>query len=151
MKTTVTCMCRDHEHAVSTKLRLVGAGYAPLQMRIVEAATPDRLAFIALRTRDGWRAAILGAVFAGIGGIAAGAVLGLQSGVLEAAVVGGGVAIVCGSLIGTFVGLVTAHLMNNEIERMLQAGTVLVSVTSDAAHGSHLMGLMVGNGGAKML
>jgi hypothetical protein len=70
---------------------------------------------------------------------------------LEAVVIGGGVATLCGSLIGILVGLVTACLMNNEIERMLQAGTVLVSVTSDAAHGSHLIGLMVGDGGATMV
>ncbi len=151
MNTIVTCLFQDREHASAANRRLVEAGYTVGQMRTIEARTPDRLAFITLRTSDGRRAAVLGAVFGCIGGFAAGALLGMHSGIWQAALIGAAVATVGGTLLGILVGFVTASQMKNELDSLVQAGTVLVSVTSDAAHSPDLIGLMVRHGGAAMV
>lgn len=151
MNTIVTCLFQDREHAAAATQRLSAAGYTIGQMRTIEAHTPDRRAFITLRTRDGRRAAMLGAAFGCLGGSAAGALLGVHSGMLQAALIGAAVATFGGTLLGILVGFVTASQMKNELDSLVQAGSVLVSVTSDAAHGPDLLGLMVRDGGATMV
>jgi hypothetical protein len=54
-------------------------------------------------------------------------------------------------LLDILVGFVTASQVTNELDSLVKAGTVLVSVTSDAAHSPDLSGLMVRHGGGAMV
>ena len=151
MHTTVTGVFRNQQIASLAAGNLVNAGFRPDQVQIINASTPARHEFIDKRTVDAKRAVILGVLFGAIGGALAGAALASVFGLVLATVVGGLSAAAGGAVLGLMVGRSTRSQVQEELEHQVDDGTVLVSVTTDSAHGPGLLELLAKEGGSSMV
>jgi uncharacterized membrane protein len=151
MHTTVTGVFPNQRLASLATRNLVSAGFRPDEVQVVDASTPARHEFIERSTLDTKRAVILGLVFGAIGGALAGAALAGVFGLWQAVVVGGLAAGAGGAVLGLFVGRSTKSQVQEELEHQVDAGTVLVSVSTDSAHGAGLQGLLAKEGGSSMV
>lgn len=151
MDTTVTGMFPSKKLASLAAESLVRAGFRRDQVRVVSATTPDRHQFINKKTADAKRAVILGIVFGAIGGVLAGASLAGVFGLVRASVVGGLAVAAGGALLGLAVGRSTKSQVRDELEHQVDAGTVLVSVTTDETRGPSALELLTQEGGTSMV
>jgi hypothetical protein len=151
MDTTVTGVFPNQAQASLAANRLAAAGFGRSQVRVVDAATPDRHAFIDDRTSDARRAVVMGIVFGIVGGGLAGAALGGVFGLLQATLVGGLATAAGGAFLGLVVGRTTKGQVRDELEHQVDTGTVLVSVTTDGEHEVLVQGLLSQHGGTGMV
>jgi hypothetical protein len=151
MKTKVTGVFPDQAQASHAVERLSNAGFGFDQVREVNAATSDRHELIGERTADARRAAIMGTVFGVVAGALTGAALGGLFGLWQASLVGGLAAAAGGALLGFLVGRTTKGQVQDELEHQVDAGTVLVSVTTDGEHEAAVRELLSGQGGTSMV
>jgi hypothetical protein len=151
MDTTVTGIFPDHNLADEAVADLKSAGFRPEQLRVVDSAAPDRHEFVEARTADTKRAVVFGVAFGSLAGLTTGALL---SGVFAPPapwIVGLLVGAVGGTILGSFVGRATTTQMGTELEHQLDAGTVLVSVTTDSEHGEKALEVLAKDGAVNMV
>jgi hypothetical protein len=148
--TTVTGVFPNQQLASLAAGSLVKAGFRPDQVQVIDSSTPSRHEFIQTKTVDAKRGVILGVVFGAIGGTLAGAAMASVFGVL-AAVVGGIAAAAGGAVLGLVVGRSTKSQVQEELEHQVDAGTVLVSVSTDSANGANLVDVLAKDGGSSMV
>lgn len=151
MQKTVTGMFPDQQTAFLAAARLVRAGFRTDQVRIVRADTGDRHDFLDANTADARRAVLLGIGCGAIGGTLTGALLGPVLGMAHAAWYGGVAAALGGALIGLAIGRSTKSQVRDEMEHQVDAGRVLVSVTTDEARGSNALVLLAKEGGSSVV
>lgn len=146
MDTTVTGLFSGRDRASAATLRLLGLGFRPEQIRVVNADTPDRHEAIHEQVADTKRAVRFGLVFGPVaGGIAGGALFGVF-GSWSSFGVGCLVGLVGGAILGTLVGRTTTTQVKDEIEHQVDAGTVLVTVTTDSANARPALDLLAAEG-----
>jgi uncharacterized membrane protein len=151
MDTTVTGIFPDRQLAAEAVAHLRDAGFRAEQLRIVDDQARDRHEFIRARTADTKRAVAIGVVFGTLVGAATGALLSGVFDPVPAIVVGAMVGAVGGTLLGTLVGRSTTSQIGDEIEHQVEAGNVLVSVTTDSAHGQRALDLLAQDGAVNMV
>ena len=151
METTVTGIFPNQRLASLAASRLVSAGLRPDQVRVVNSATPDRHEFIDKRTSNTKRAVILGTVFGATGGVLAGVACAEVFGLVPATVVGGLALGAGGALLGLWNGRVTTSQVQDEVEHQVDAGTVLVSVTTDITNRPSVLELLAKEGGTSIV
>ncbi len=149
MDTTVTGIFPDRQLAAEAVAHLREAGFRAV--RVVDGSARDRHEFIRARTADTRRAVGFGAVFGTLVGLLTGALLG---GVFEPAasiVVGGIVGALGGTILGLLVGRTTTTQVGDELEHQVDAGNVLVSVTTDSVQGQKALELLAKHGAVNMV
>jgi outer membrane lipoprotein SlyB len=151
MDTTVTGIFQSKKLASLATKRLVSAGFRPDQLRVVDSGSPDRHVFIDKKTSGTRRAVILGVVLGATGGALAGAALAGVFGLVQATLAGGLAVAAGGALLGCVVGRSTKSQIQDELEHQVDAGTVLVSVTTDSTHGPSAMHLLAKEGDPSMV
>jgi uncharacterized membrane protein len=143
MNKSVTGIFPDRSAADDVVLALVAAGFRREQVDVVGADDIGRRGWIAMRVADTGRAVLLGAVMGGLGGAITGFLFGIGvGGVLIASAVGCGVIAIGGALLGTLVGNATTSQIREELQNEVDAGRVLVSVTTDDAHAPLLASIL---------
>jgi outer membrane lipoprotein SlyB len=151
MDTTVTGIFPDPQLARLAVAHLHDAGFASNQVRIVDHGARDRHQFIRERTADTKRAVLFGIGFGTLVGALTGTLL---SGLFDtglAIAIGALVGALGGAVLGTVVGRSTTTQMGDELENQVDAGNVLVSVTTDAAHGQQALDVLARDGGVNMV
>lgn len=151
MDTTVTGMFPDQQAASLAVECLVKAGFPADQVRVVGADTRDRHQFIDARTSDAKRAVLLGGAFGAIGGTLAGSLLAAVLGMVQASLLGGLAGALGGALLGLAIGRSTKSQVQDEMEHQVEAGSVLVSVVTDEAHGASALELLAREGGSSVV
>lgn len=151
MDTTVTGLFPDRQAASLAAARLVMAGFTDDQVRVVHSNTRDRHEFIDGKTSDAKRAVLLGITFGAVGGTVAGALLATMLGMVQAALLGGLAIAGGGALLGLAVGRSTKSQIQAELENEVDAGSVLVSVTTDDALSARALELLAKEGGASVV
>jgi outer membrane lipoprotein SlyB len=151
MQKTVTGMFPDHQTACRAAARLLTAGFRTDQVRVVDATTNDRHHFIAATTADARRAVILGIVCGAVVGAVAGALLGPSLGIAHAPLYGGLATALGGELMGLAIGRSTKSQVRDEMEHQVAAGSVIVSVTTDEAHGGSALALLAKEGSSSVV
>lgn len=151
MDTTVTGIFPNQAQASGASARLATLGFGPDQIRVVSARTPGRHEFIDERSSDTRRAVILGAIFGVIGGALTGVALSGLFGLVKSVVVGGLAAALGGALLGLGIGRATANQVRDQLEHQVDAGTVLVTVTTDEAHKLVVLDLLAKEGGTSVV
>ncbi|MEO6593799.1 MAG: hypothetical protein ABIP94_03505 [Planctomycetota bacterium] len=144
-------MFQSRELASLAAANLVRAGFRPDQVRVVDKGTPDRHAFLDKRTSGAKRAMILGAAFGAIGGVVAGALSADAFGLLPAILIGGLSVAAAGALLGLCVGRATKSQVQDELEHQVDAGTVIVNVTTDSEHEAKALALLAPEGKASIV
>jgi predicted lipid-binding transport protein (Tim44 family) len=151
MDTTVTGIFPNQQQAARVSAWLETLGFRPDQIRVVSARTPDRHEFIDERSSNTRRAVILGAIFGVIGGSLTGVALAGLFGLVKSVLVGGLAAAMGGALLGLGIGRATANQVRDELEHQVDAGTVLVSVTTDETHKLVVLDLLAKEGGTSVV
>ena len=151
MNTTVTGIFPNQRQAARVSAWLETLGFRRDQIRVVSARTPDRHEFIDDRSSNTRRAVILGAIFGVIGGSLTGVALAGLFGLVKSVVVGGLAAAMGGALLGLGIGRAPADQVREELEHQVDAGTVLVSVTTDEAHKLVVLDLLAKEGGTSVV
>lgn len=147
MTQSVTGIFADRGAAETATHSLVAAGFRRDQIHILDARNLGRRSWIARRIVDTKRAVLLGLFVGGAGGAIAGMLLGSNgTAVLTATALGCGVAALGGALLGTVVGRSTSSQIQSELEHEVDAGKVLVSVTTDEAHAALLGSILAREG-----
>ncbi len=146
MDTTVTSLFPDPQLAQLAVQRLADAGFPREQLRVVDDRSPDRHEFVHARTDDTKRGVVLGVCFGTVGGLVAGTGLAYVFGRPEAAWIAAVGIAFGGALLGFLVGRATTTQMHDELEHELDAGAVLVSVTTDRAHAASALQLLTKEG-----
>jgi hypothetical protein len=148
METCVTGIFSDRATANVATRALVAVGFRRDNVEIVDASSVRRRTRIALRVADSRRAMATGALLGGIGG--AGSALLAGTGGVTALVAGLALAL-GGALLGLVVGRSTTSQIRAELEGELDAGRVLVTVTTDAAHAALLTSILAADGGTSVV
>jgi hypothetical protein len=151
MDTTVTGMFENRQLAAIATASLARAGFPASQTRVVDLSTPDHCAFIADRTSDKKRAVMLGILFGAVGGSLAGFALGGEFFDVPMAVLGGLTVAAGGAMLGLCVGHATTSQVQTEMENQVDAGIVLVSVTTESPRGPDLLALLAKEGGTSVV
>lgn len=151
MNTIVTGLFPNRRRAMLAAKNLMHAGFQPAEVRLVNAKTPGRHEFIDEMAADTKRSVILGVSFGAFGGVVAGAALAGVFGLVQATVVGGLAIAVGGAVLGWLVGRATTTQVRDELEHQIDGGMVLVSVSTDSAHGPEAVDLLAGIGDGTMV
>lgn len=148
MNKSVTGIFADRSTAELATANLLAVGFRRQQVAILDASNLGRRSWIAIRIANTKRAMLLGAMLGGIGGAIAGSMLGTSGGkVALLSLVAGVMLAGGGAALGTLVGKSTARQVQAELEHQVDAGRVLVSVTTDDAHAA-LLGSILARGGS---
>jgi outer membrane lipoprotein SlyB len=151
MDTTVTGIFPDRQLATAAVAHLREAGFPEERVRIVDNQARDRHEFIRSRTADTKRAVTFGIVFGTLVGGATGALLSGVFAPVPSIVIGALVGAVGGAVLGTLVGRATTTQIGDEIEHQVDAGNVLVSVTTDSEHGQRALEVLAKDGAVNMV
>jgi len=151
MDTTITGMFSDQRAASIATSALMRRGLRRDQIRVVADDSPDRHRFLEVKTADTRRAAITGMLLGAIGG-------GLAFGILAEAAIPGWAALVGavagaigGAVLGIVIGRSTGSQIRAELERSVDAGAVLVSVTADKTQQEMVIDLLATEGGTSVV
>lgn len=153
METTITGLFPDAESARRVREELQQQGTPAAAIEVLSRETANLHALLGEETADSARGATVGAIVAGCGMAAAGAMLSLPpvalfgghwlvSGALGA-VVGAG----AGGLIGLLIGSATGHQVQEEYEAGIERGGSVVAVNTDRAHADQALALLRRCGG----
>ncbi len=148
MDTCVTGIFSDRAAADVATRALVAVGFRRDHVEVLDASSVRRGRRVALRVADTRRASTAGALLGGIGG-AGSALLAGTGGV--AALAAGLALALAGAALGMAIGRSTTSQIRAELDGELDAGRVLVTVTTDAAHSALLASILAGEGGASVV
>lgn len=151
MDTKVTGLFPNRRMANRAVAGLVAAGLQPEHVRLIDASTPDRHAFIDDRSSDAKRGAKLGLAYGLAGAAVLAAVVGGVYGHYVVALLGGPIVTATGAVLGFWIGTTTTSQVNAEMEADVDGGTVLVGVTTDRAHRAVVAGALAEYGGTTMI
>lgn len=153
MDTTVTGIFPDRRRAALAIAHLREAGFAHEDLHMVDATAVDRHEFIQTQTADTKRGVILGIVIGTLLGLLTGLMLGIGRvfAPTPAAIIGALVGAIGGTILGTLVGRATSTQMEDELEHQVEAGNVLVSVTTHGDHGQRALDVLARDGAVNMV
>jgi uncharacterized membrane protein len=149
--TTVTGIFSNHQQADAAHAKLMQAGFAASDLRVVDAATRERHQFIHQRTSDTGRAVWLGIVSGLLSGLLAGFLFTWVFEGWTPVALGGLVGGVGGLVLGFLVGRTTTSQVEDEIEHQVDEGAVLVSVSTTSHDGPRVMELLAQQGGVNLV
>jgi hypothetical protein len=148
METCVTGIFSDRATANAVTRALVAVGFRRDNVEILDASSVGQRRRLARRMADAQRAMITGALLGGVGGCGS----ALFAGAGIAVVIAAGLALALGgAALGLVIGRSTTSQIRTELQRELEAGRVLVTVTTDAAHSALLTSILAGDGGASVV
>lgn len=151
MNRTVTGIFADRAEADRIHHALLAAGFHPGQVRVLDREHLGRRSWFERRIASTGRAVMLGTVVGSLGGAIAGVQLGLfGGGPVAAALLGGAVLGFGGALLGVVIGRSTSSQIRAELVSAVDAGRVLVSVTTDPAHAPLLQSILAKEGGSSI-
>lgn len=145
MDTTVIGWFSTRPRATLATARLLSAGFADHQIRVVDADSPGRREFFGERA-DLRRGALVGLCFGLGAGLLAGAALATVFDVLVAVLGGLFVGVCWGAVLGLLVSRATATSSQAELERHVDSGGVLVSVSTDGGQAARAKEVLVAEG-----
>lgn len=150
MNTSITGVFPDHRQASLAAASLLRFGFRDDQVRVVGGDTQNRHAFIHRRSADARRAAWMGTALGTCCGVVAGALLATPLGIPLAALWCGLAGAAGGAVLGLVVGRSTTSQIEGELENQVNAGAILVSVTTDEVRGSTVVSLLEKAGGSSI-
>lgn len=146
MDTTVTGLFPSRDRASAATERLLHLGFRPEQIRVVNADSPDRHEAIDEQVADTKRAVRFGLLFGPLaGGIAGGALFSVFDSWSSFAV-GCVVGLLGGAILGTLVGRATTTQVKDEVEHQVDAGIVVVTVSTDGPSSERALELLAAEG-----